>query len=160
MSIALCWLAAVSLRPCIILHSQSFLIHPHLTMWVTMQFVDKEPSLADPVLGQLLKFWPVTNSQKEVLFLGELEEILEMTQVQLHSTYIGSSAPICSAVTPVYKLYEEHVCSIRSHMLCGVVCRCCVFMLSHNLVIYATQISTEAPRSSAQRALTVHECLP
>ena len=46
-----------------------------------VQFVDKEPSLADPVLSQLLKFWPVTNSQKEVLFLGELEEILEMTQV-------------------------------------------------------------------------------
>ena len=46
-----------------------------------MQFVDKEPSLAEPVLGQLLKFWPLTNSQKEVLFLGELEEILEMTQV-------------------------------------------------------------------------------
>ena len=43
--------------------------------------MDKEPSLAEPVLGQLLKFWPLTNSQKEVLFLGELEEILEMTQV-------------------------------------------------------------------------------
>jgi hypothetical protein len=27
-----------------------------------------------------LKYWPVTNSQKEVLFLGELEEILELTQ--------------------------------------------------------------------------------
>ncbi len=47
---------------------------------LTLQFVDKEPSLAEPVLGQLLKFWPLTNSQKEVLFLGELEEILEMTQ--------------------------------------------------------------------------------
>lgn len=44
--------------------------------------MDKEPSLAEPVLGQLLKFWPLTNSQKEVLFLGELEEILEMTQVR------------------------------------------------------------------------------
>lgn len=50
-----------------------------------MQFVDKEPSLAEPVLGQLLKFWPLTNSQKEVLFLGELEEILEMTQVACHT---------------------------------------------------------------------------
>ena len=28
----------------------------------------------------LLKYWPVTNSQKEVLFLGELEEVLELTQ--------------------------------------------------------------------------------
>lgn len=45
------------------------------------QFVEKDPKLAEPVLLQLLKFWPVTNSQKEVLFLGELEEILELTQV-------------------------------------------------------------------------------
>ena len=47
-----------------------------------MQFVEKDPKLAEPVLKSLLKYWPVTNSQKEVLFLGELEEILEMTQVQ------------------------------------------------------------------------------
>ena len=53
-----------------------------------MQFVDKEPSLADPVLGQLLKFWPLTNSQKEVLFLGELEEILEMTQVSVYQHWV------------------------------------------------------------------------
>jgi len=45
-----------------------------------LQFVEKDPKLAEPVLLQLLKFWPVTNSQKEVLFLGELEEILELTQ--------------------------------------------------------------------------------
>jgi hypothetical protein len=44
------------------------------------QFVEKDPKLAEPVLLQLLKFWPLTNSQKEVLFLGELEEILELTQ--------------------------------------------------------------------------------
>lgn len=39
----------------------------------------REP-LATTVLKGLLKYWPVTNSQKEVLFLGELEEILELTQ--------------------------------------------------------------------------------
>jgi serine/threonine-protein phosphatase 2A regulatory subunit B' len=42
--------------------------------------VEKDSKLADPVLKSMLKFWPVTNSQKEVLFLGELEEILELTQ--------------------------------------------------------------------------------
>lgn len=47
------------------------------------QFVEKDPKLAEPVLRALLKFWPVTNSQKEVLFLGELEEILELTQVAM-----------------------------------------------------------------------------
>ncbi len=45
-----------------------------------MQFVEKDSKLAEPVLTALLKYWPVTNSQKEVLFLGELEEILELTQ--------------------------------------------------------------------------------
>ena len=60
-----------------------------------MQFVDKEPSLAEPVLAHLLKFWPLTNSQKEVLFLGELEEILEMTQV---SQAICSCLPSISSI--------------------------------------------------------------
>ncbi|KAL8131184.1 serine/threonine protein phosphatase 2A 59 kDa regulatory subunit B' gamma isoform-like [Apium graveolens] len=44
------------------------------------QFVEKDSKLADPVILGLLKFWPVTNSSKEVMFLGELEEILEATQ--------------------------------------------------------------------------------
>lgn len=46
------------------------------------QFVEKDPRLADSVVRSLLKFWPLTNSHKEVLFLGELEEVLELTQVR------------------------------------------------------------------------------
>lgn len=53
--------------------------HQQLSYCVT-QFVEKDPKLADMVLRGLLKYWPVTNSQKEVLFLGELEEVLELTQ--------------------------------------------------------------------------------
>lgn len=41
------------------------------------QFVEKEPKLASIVIRGLLKYWPITNSQKEVMFLSELEEILE-----------------------------------------------------------------------------------
>jgi serine/threonine-protein phosphatase 2A regulatory subunit B' len=36
--------------------------------------------LADTVISGLLRYWPITNSQKEVLFLAELEEVLEATQ--------------------------------------------------------------------------------
>ncbi|CAI5521905.1 unnamed protein product [Closterium sp. Naga37s-1] len=53
--------------------------HKQLSFCIT-QFVEKDPKLADLVLRGLLKFWPLTNSQKEVLFLGELEKILELTQ--------------------------------------------------------------------------------
>lgn len=44
------------------------------------QFVEKDSRLAEEVIGGLLKYWPVTNCQKIVLFLGELEELLELTQ--------------------------------------------------------------------------------
>ncbi|KAF3447211.1 hypothetical protein FNV43_RR12391 [Rhamnella rubrinervis] len=42
-----------------------------------MQFIEKEQKLASIVIKGLLKYWPVINSQKEVMFLGEIEEIME-----------------------------------------------------------------------------------
>nr|KYP41918.1 Serine/threonine protein phosphatase 2A 57 kDa regulatory subunit B' beta isoform [Cajanus cajan] len=53
--------------------------HQQLSYCIT-QFVEKDFKLADTVIRGLLKYWPVTNCQKEVLFLGELEEVLEATQ--------------------------------------------------------------------------------
>uniref|UniRef100_A0A2N9FGQ2 Serine/threonine protein phosphatase 2A regulatory subunit n=1 Tax=Fagus sylvatica TaxID=28930 RepID=A0A2N9FGQ2_FAGSY len=44
------------------------------------QFVEKDCKLADTVIRGLLKYWPITNSSKEVMFLNELEEVLEATQ--------------------------------------------------------------------------------
>ncbi|KAL2229379.1 UNVERIFIED_CONTAM: Serine/threonine protein phosphatase 2A regulatory subunit B beta isoform [Sesamum indicum] len=52
--------------------------HQQLSYCIT-QFVEKDYKLADTVIMGLLKYWPVTNSQKEVLVLGELEEVLEAT---------------------------------------------------------------------------------
>ncbi|KAM0932627.1 putative protein phosphatase 2A, regulatory B subunit, B56, armadillo-like helical [Dioscorea sansibarensis] len=51
-----------------------------LTYCVT-QYIEKEPKLASTIIRGLLKFWPVTNSQKEVMFLSELEEVLEATNM-------------------------------------------------------------------------------
>ncbi|XP_068656033.1 serine/threonine protein phosphatase 2A 59 kDa regulatory subunit B' gamma isoform-like [Aristolochia californica] len=53
--------------------------HQQLSYCIT-QFVEKDFKLADTVIRGLLKYWPVTNSSKEVMFLGELEEVLEATQ--------------------------------------------------------------------------------
>ncbi|EOY00804.1 hypothetical protein QUC31_014104 [Theobroma cacao] len=55
------------------------LYHQQLSYCIT-QFVEKDCKLADTVVRGLLKYWPITNSSKEVMFLGELEEILEATQ--------------------------------------------------------------------------------
>lgn len=53
--------------------------HRQLTYCIT-QFVEKDLKLADTIIRGLLKYWPITNSHKEVLFIGELEEVLEATQ--------------------------------------------------------------------------------
>ncbi|XP_006654101.1 serine/threonine protein phosphatase 2A 57 kDa regulatory subunit B' kappa isoform-like [Oryza brachyantha] len=53
---------------------------PQLTYCI-IQFIEKEPKLAGTVIRGLLKYWPVTNSQKEMMFLGELEEVMELTEM-------------------------------------------------------------------------------
>ncbi|XVF76367.1 hypothetical protein PTKIN_Ptkin13bG0260900 [Pterospermum kingtungense] len=53
--------------------------HQQLSYCIT-QFVEKDYKLADIVIRGLLKYWPLINCQKEVLYLGELEEVLEATQ--------------------------------------------------------------------------------
>ncbi|KAG8477982.1 hypothetical protein CXB51_027387 [Gossypium anomalum] len=53
--------------------------HQQLSYCIT-QFVEKDYKLADTIIRGLLKYWPVINSSKEVMFVGELEEVLEATQ--------------------------------------------------------------------------------
>ncbi|PSS01851.1 Serine/threonine protein like [Actinidia chinensis var. chinensis] len=54
--------------------------HQQLTYCIS-QFVEKEPRLAGTVIKGLLKYWPVTSSQKELMFLSELEELLEKMNI-------------------------------------------------------------------------------
>ncbi|KAL9225569.1 hypothetical protein vseg_001475 [Gypsophila vaccaria] len=56
------------------------MFHQQLSYCIS-QFVEKDSKLADTVIRGLLKYWPITNSSKEVMFLSELEEVLEATQL-------------------------------------------------------------------------------
>ncbi|KAA8495650.1 Serine/threonine protein phosphatase 2A 57 kDa regulatory subunit B' theta isoform [Porphyridium purpureum] len=51
--------------------------HMHLCFSV-LHFIEKDPSLAVDAIQDLLKLWPKTASRKEVLFVNELEELLEI----------------------------------------------------------------------------------
>ncbi|KAL5284723.1 PPP2R5B family protein [Megaselia abdita] len=53
------------------------LYHAQLAYCI-VQFLEKDATLTEPVVRGLLKFWPKTCSQKEVMFLGEIEEILDV----------------------------------------------------------------------------------
>ncbi|KAF9179223.1 hypothetical protein BGZ51_007145 [Haplosporangium sp. Z 767] len=55
------------------------LYHPQLAYCV-VQFLEKDPSLTEEVIHGLLRFWPKVNSPKEVMFLNEIEEILDVIE--------------------------------------------------------------------------------
>merc|ERR1712032_1513547 len=44
------------------------------------QYVEKDPALAYEIVTSMLRYWPVSITSKQVLFLNELEETLELTQ--------------------------------------------------------------------------------
>ena len=44
------------------------------------QYVEKDPNLAVDIINSMLKFWPVSLTSKQILFLNELEEFLELAQ--------------------------------------------------------------------------------
>ncbi len=53
--------------------------HPQLAYCI-VQFIEKDATLAEIIIQGLLKYWPKTCSFKEVMFLNELEEILDMIE--------------------------------------------------------------------------------
>ncbi|KAL8208718.1 hypothetical protein R6Q57_008130 [Mikania cordata] len=66
------------LRALVPLHKpKSMGVYHHQLTYCVVQFIEKEPKLSSTVIKGLLKFWPVTSSQKQLMFLGELEELLE-----------------------------------------------------------------------------------
>ncbi|XP_048340592.1 serine/threonine-protein phosphatase 2A 56 kDa regulatory subunit gamma isoform [Sphaerodactylus townsendi] len=48
--------------------------------YCVVQFLEKDSTLTEPVVMALLKYWPKTHSPKEVMFLNELEEILDVIE--------------------------------------------------------------------------------
>ncbi|SGY75033.1 BQ5605_C005g03396 [Microbotryum silenes-dioicae] len=60
------------------------LYHPQLAYCV-VQFLEKDSSLTQEVVEGLLKYWPKVNSPKEVMFLNEVEEILDVIEpIEFH----------------------------------------------------------------------------
>lgn len=55
------------------------LYHPQLAYCV-VQFLEKDAALTEEVLMGLLRYWPKVNSPKEVMFLNEVEEILDVIE--------------------------------------------------------------------------------
>ncbi|KAK0554251.1 serine/threonine-protein phosphatase 2A 56 kDa regulatory subunit delta isoform [Tilletia horrida] len=66
------------------------LYHPQLAYCV-VQFLEKDSSLTEEVLLGLLRYWPKVNSPKEVMFLSEVEEILDVIEA---SEFVKIQVPL------------------------------------------------------------------
>uniref|UniRef100_H2Z629 Serine/threonine protein phosphatase 2A regulatory subunit n=1 Tax=Ciona savignyi TaxID=51511 RepID=H2Z629_CIOSA len=49
-------------------------------VYCVVQYIEKDPGLTERFTKRYLKLWPKTVSSKEVMFLGELEEIIDILQ--------------------------------------------------------------------------------
>jgi serine/threonine-protein phosphatase 2A regulatory subunit B' len=65
----------------------SHLFHEPL-LRCSMLFLSKDHSLAIPLVEGLLRYWPFGNSPKEILFLTELQEVLEVCELAKLEPYI------------------------------------------------------------------------
>lgn len=79
--------------------------HPQLAYCI-VQFLEKDPSLTEPVIFGLLKFWPKTHSPKEVMFLNEVEEILDVIEPQ---EFIKIQEPLFRQIAKCVSSYHFQV---------------------------------------------------
>merc|ERR1712126_236303 len=78
------------------------LYHAQLAYCV-VQFLEKDATLTEQVIKGLLKFWPMSCSQEEVMFLGEIEEILDVIEpaqfVKIRSHSLNKLPSVLLALT-------------------------------------------------------------
>lgn len=87
------------------------LYHAQLAYCV-VQFLEKDPTLTEHVIRGLLKYWPKVSSQKEVMFLGEMEEILDVIEFQ---QFIRIQEPLFRQIarcilSPHFQVAERALC--------------------------------------------------
>ncbi|KAF4656419.1 Serine/threonine-protein phosphatase 2A 56 kDa regulatory subunit delta isoform [Perkinsus chesapeaki] len=73
------------------------------------QYVEKDSRLAGTVIKGLLRFWPVVSPSKEVQFLTEIEELLELTQPpEFDEIKVGLFQRVAKSITsPHFQVAER-----------------------------------------------------
>ncbi|KAK6159604.1 hypothetical protein DH2020_006918 [Rehmannia glutinosa] len=70
------------------------------------QFVEKEPMLGVVVVRGILRYWPMTNCEKEVLLIGELEELVENMGTEQYKIL---ALPLCKQITKCLNSWNSQV---------------------------------------------------
>ncbi|KAJ8275444.1 hypothetical protein COCON_G00071960 [Conger conger] len=82
------------------------IFHAQLAYCV-VQFMEKDATVTEYIIRGLLKYWPKTCTQKEVMFLGEMEEILDVIEP---SQFLHVQEPLFRRVAACISSSHFQVC--------------------------------------------------
>ncbi|PNF36861.1 hypothetical protein B7P43_G08875 [Cryptotermes secundus] len=99
------------------------LYHAQLTYCV-VQFLEKDATLTETVVKGLLKFWPKTCSQKEVMFLREIGELLDVIE----------PSQFAKIQEPLFKQISRCVSSPHFQVAC-----CALYLWSNEYIMSLTE---------------------
>lgn len=115
------------IRVLIPLHKSKTLSLYHAQLaYCVVQFLEKDATLTEPVVKGLLKYWPKTCSTKEVMFLGEIEEILDViepTQFQRIMETLFKQIAKCVA-SPHFQVQQREITHSYPLIDCFVLIGC------------------------------------
>ena len=80
--------------------------HRQLSYCVT-QFVQKDPGLTVVVVRRILRCWPMTNCPKEVLLIGELEDLVEVMEPE---EFEKVAVSLCTQIAKCLTSCNSQVC--------------------------------------------------
>ena len=92
---------------------------PVVTGNCVTQFLEKDQTLAPAIIAAILKFWPLTASKKELMFLNELEEILDRIQSQhLGESEVPLFTRIAAAInSPHFQVSERAIYILNNDII-------------------------------------------
>lgn len=95
------------MRVLIPLHKpKGMLVYHRQLAYCVSEFVQKEPVLGGMVVRGILRHWPITNCQKELLLVGELEELVEIIDPE---QYIKLALPLFTQITRCLTSWNSQV---------------------------------------------------
>lgn len=99
------------------------LYHQQLSYCI-VQYMEKDPTTAVPILTGLFKYWPWSSSSKQVLFINELEEILELLQEEQLEQIKGELFKLISSclASQHFQVVERTLFLWNNETLCSQGC--------------------------------------
>jgi serine/threonine-protein phosphatase 2A regulatory subunit B' len=82
--------------------------HPQLSYCVA-QYLEKDPNLTETVFKALIRYWPVANTRKQLLFLTEIEDLLQVVEPEQFVVIQEMLfRKLCEAiVSPAFQIVEK-----------------------------------------------------